>query len=47
LADRNVDFQSRQHRECIRRQLHQAGAVDFFNILSGPELLTMTDAHLG
>lgn len=46
MGDRNVGFQSQQHRERISRQIRQAGAVDFFNILTGPELLDMTDAHL-
>jgi hypothetical protein len=46
LVDRNVSFQSQQHRDRIRRQLRQAGAVDFFNILTGSALLDMTDAYL-
>jgi hypothetical protein len=46
LTDRNVGFRSRQHRDRIGRQIRQAGAVDFFNLLTGPELLEMTEAHL-
>jgi len=46
LIDRNVSFQSQQHRERIRQQAHQVGAVDFFNMLTGPELLETTDAYL-
>jgi len=46
LVDRNVGFQSQQHRARISRQIRQAGAVDFFNILTGAELLAMTEAHL-
>jgi hypothetical protein len=46
LVDRNVRFQSQQHRDHIRREADQLGAVDFFNMLSGPELLDMTDAYL-
>jgi Transposase DDE domain len=46
LVDRNVRFQSQQHRDRIRRRVDQLGAVDFFNMLSGPELLDMTEAHL-
>ncbi|MGH8253638.1 MAG: IS4 family transposase [Steroidobacteraceae bacterium] len=46
MRDRNGGFQSQQHRDRVRRQAHQVGAVDFFNMLTGPELLEMTDAHL-
>ncbi len=46
MVDRNVGFQSQQHRKRISRQIRQAGAVDFFNILTGPQLLDMTDAYL-
>ncbi|RPI96988.1 MAG: IS4 family transposase [Chloroflexi bacterium] len=46
MVDRNGGFRSQQHRDRIRRQLRQAGAVDFFNILTGSELLDMTDAYL-
>ena len=46
MVDRNVRFRSQQHQDRIRRQAHRAGAVDFFNVLTGPELLEMTEAHL-
>lgn len=46
MVDRNVSFQSRQRRDRIRRQAHRVGAVDFFNMLTGPELLERTEAHL-
>jgi hypothetical protein len=46
LRDRNVGFRSEQHQSRIGRQIRQAGAVDFFNLLTGPELLEMTEAHL-
>ncbi|HTT04810.1 MAG TPA: IS4 family transposase [Steroidobacteraceae bacterium] len=46
MRDRNVAFHSEQHRDRIRRQVHQAYAVDFFNLLTGPELLEMTESHL-
>ena len=46
LLDRNVSFHSQQHRDRVSRHIRQAGAVDFFNILTGPELLDMTEAHL-
>lgn len=46
MVDDNVGFQSQQHRARISRRIRQAGAVDFFNILTGPELLEMTDTYL-
>jgi hypothetical protein len=46
LTDRNVGFRSRQHQDRIGWRIRQAGAVDFFNLLTGPELLEMTEAHL-
>jgi hypothetical protein len=30
----------------LNRQIRQAGAVDFFNMLSGPQLLEITERHL-
>jgi hypothetical protein len=46
LTDRNVGFRSRQHQDRIGREIRQSGAVDFFNLLTGAELLQMTEAHL-
>jgi len=46
LRDRNVGFRSEQHQSRIGRQIRQADAVDFFNLLTGPELLEMTEEHL-
>jgi hypothetical protein len=46
LKDRNARIQSQQHQKSICRQVHQVNAVDFFNVLTGPELLEMTEAHL-
>jgi hypothetical protein len=46
LLDRNVAFNRQQHRRHVAREIHRAGAVDFFNLLTGPELLKMTEAHL-
>ena len=46
MIDRNARFQSQQHQDRIRRQADRAGAVDFFNVLTGPELLEVTEAHL-
>lgn len=44
--NRNVHSQSQQHRSRIRRRVREAGAVDFFNLLTGPELLEVTDSYL-
>lgn len=46
MSDRNAALQTQQQRVRIRRQIDKAGAVDFFNMLTGPELLEMTERHL-
>jgi len=46
LVDRNARFQSQQHRDRIRRHAQQVDAVDFFNMLTGPQLLEITEASL-
>jgi Transposase DDE domain len=46
LSDRNAQFISQQHASRIRQQGAQVEAVDFFNLLTGPELLQMTEALL-
>jgi hypothetical protein len=46
LSNRTVSFQSRQHRDRVRRQVRQVEAVDFFNVLTGAELLESTDSYL-
>jgi hypothetical protein len=46
LIDRNAAYRSEQHRARIRRRIRQAVAVDFFNVLTGPELLQVTERHL-
>ena len=45
MRDRNVGLHGRQHRDGVRRHSARAGAVDFFNLLTGPELLEMTEAY--
>lgn len=45
MRDRNVRVRCEQHREGIHRQIGRAGAVDFFNLLTGPELLEMTEIY--
>ena len=46
MRDRNVGFRRKQQRDRIGRQVRRASAVDFFNLLTGPELLEMTEEHL-
>ena len=46
MSDRNAEFKSQQHAKRISRSADQVGAVDFFNLLTGPELLEMTDSLL-
>ena len=46
MRDRNAEFSSQQHAKSIVRNAKQAEAVDFFNLLTGPELLQMTDSLL-
>lgn len=46
MRDRNGAFHSQQRRNGIRGRIDRAGAVDFFNLLTGPELLEMTEALL-
>ncbi len=46
MSDHNAEFPSQQHRKHIRRRAREIDAVDFFNLLTGPELLETTEAHL-
>ena len=46
MSDRRARFESQQHRKSIGRRARQTDAVEFFNVLTGPELLELTDAHL-
>lgn len=46
MRDRNPAFQSQQHRRTIHRRVGRTQAVDFFNALTGRELLEITEAHL-
>jgi hypothetical protein len=46
LLDRNVGACRQQHQDRVGRQIRQSGAVDFFNLLTGPELMEMTDSLL-
>lgn len=46
MSDRNAEFHLQQHSRYISRSTDRIGAVDFFNLLTGPELLDMTDSLL-
>jgi hypothetical protein len=46
LGNRNSEYCYQQHRRTIHQRLRQTEAVDFFNVLAGPELLDKTDAYL-
>lgn len=44
--DRNTECRSQQHRTRIGRRAQAIEAVEFFNVLTGPELLETTEALL-
>ena len=46
MRDRNAEFSSQQHARSIIHNTQQAEAVEFFNLLTGPELLEVTEALL-
>ena len=46
MLDRTVSFPAHQHQDGIQRRIDRSGAVDFFNLLTGPELLEMTESLL-
>jgi hypothetical protein len=46
MMNRNAQSQSQQHRSHIRRRVREAGSLDFFNLLTGSELLEITDSYL-
>lgn len=46
MRDRSVAFQSRQHQSRIEDRAQRLEAVDFFDALTGPELLEKTEALL-
>ena len=46
LTDRNAEFVFQQQFREIGRRLEQVGAMDFFNMITGPELLeTLVDGY--
>src|ERR1039457_5449604 len=46
LSHRKAEFQSQQHRVQDGRCVREIDAVDYFNLLTGPELLDMTESYL-
>lgn len=46
MSDHNAEFPSQQQRKHIRRHVREIEAVDFFNLLTGPELLEATESSL-
>ena len=46
MNHRNTGTESDQQARNISRCVRDIEAVDFFNVLTGPELLEMTDSYL-
>ena len=46
MSDRNASFVSQQHPKNVIRDTRTIEAVDFFNLLTAPELLQMTESLL-
>jgi len=46
MTDRNARVSARQRQNSVRRRGAKLAAVDFFNLVTGPELLEITDARL-
>ena len=46
MSNRNTLFEIRQRQDRIREGVRQHGAVDFFNVLTGPLLFDLVEAHL-
>jgi len=46
LRDRSAAFRSEQHQNRIEGEVHRLQAADFFNVLTGPQLLEKTEALL-
>lgn len=46
MTDRSSAFRRQQHQDRVRTGARSREATDFFNILTGPELLQITEAHL-
>ena len=46
MDKRSAQRRLHQHRQGIENRGRRTSAVDFFNLLTGPELLDITEAHL-
>lgn len=46
MSDRNARIERQQHRSRINQRARQIEAVDFYNVLTGPELFETTEVHL-
>lgn len=46
MKDRNDNRRLQQQQKAVSRCVDQSRTVDFFNVLTGPELLEITEAHL-
>ena len=46
MSKRKAQAGFQQHRERVRQCVRDRHAVDFFNVLTGPLLLELTEAHL-
>ena len=46
MSHRNVEIARQQRRDRIGRQARASSAFGFFNVLTSPELLELTEAHL-
>ena len=46
MNKRNADSRFQQHRQSIGQSVRSQRAVDFFNVLTGPALLELTEIHL-
>ena len=46
MTDHNAKIESQQHRKRIGRRVREIEAVDFFNVLTSPDLLDKTEAYL-
>ena len=46
MIHRNAEFEAQQHARRIGRRARQVGSMDFFNLITGPELLGTVEALL-
>ena len=46
MSYRNVDIVRRQRRERTVRRARASTALEFFNVLTSPQMLELTEAHL-